>query len=206
LAHRERLGYRQGPHQEKSFFCLENDHLQLFGLDTGKMSSNFPLQVRQDLSTLTPEEEAWFRQKVFESNKSMILFTHHQYFSAYWNFLCPEKNNYFDDLLKKTGRKYSAWMWGHEHRLSVYEDHDPVYNPHCIGHGAYPEDSYDNFSQPSHRIIPGYVPRQSPNGIHANGFIILNLKGGLPIHTQYFQVFRHDGTVQEQPSRSILLR
>jgi Calcineurin-like phosphoesterase len=114
-----------------SYFCLQNDHWQLLGLDTA-------YEDRQ----LAGEQVQWVIDKqqgdsrARRQRKTMLL-THHQPFSAF-----EEVKHPFLEQLKPAFdvRPVDAWLWGHEHMCCVYQ---PNLMPYlgfgsCIGHGGVP--------------------------------------------------------------------
>jgi len=110
-----------------SYFCLQNSHWQLLGLDTAFVNAD-----------LAGNQAAWVAEKLRESDRKTMLLTHHQPFSAYNPKLKPP-------FLKRLQpafavRPLDAWLWGHEHRCYVYDDYYAPYLKFgsCIGHGGVP--------------------------------------------------------------------
>lgn len=118
-----------GGHQSRSYFCLESKALQLqiLALDTGYNSSNFTLPLgseKMDYTTYLDDAQAeWAQERLLSAkndNLRTIVLTHHQYFSAFWS-----KQAYNSTLGRQIlgpGQPITAWIWGHEHRVSVYQD------------------------------------------------------------------------------------
>merc|ERR1711974_193598 len=99
---------------------LENKYWRVIGLDTGYHSYGFLLNSR---NTSQPDAVVdWLVNdvKINDPNdkRGILLFTHHQFLSA---FDSPIKYTaqQLADLLPK-GRQF-VWLWGHEHRLSFYK-------------------------------------------------------------------------------------
>lgn len=129
--------------QKASYFCLENDHWRIIGLDTGYNSVGIPLleYIFKPKCGLHDDLMNWLEQtlNLKKDKRGLVLLTHHQYSSA------------FEEEYKKAaeqlatiigGNRKVLWLWGHEHRLAVYgkfkRDYGiPAYG-RCIGHGGMP--------------------------------------------------------------------
>ena len=143
-----RMGIKEGEKnwvQESGFFCLENKHWRIIGLDTGYHS------VKDTFIKLTLGQDArlddvmleWLKSKVQpfapNDNRGIILLTHHQPKSAFEGFY----NRIVQQLIPVFGDKRSfIWFWGHEHRLAFYgvdaqKDVLKAFG-RCIGHGGMP--------------------------------------------------------------------
>jgi hypothetical protein len=116
-----------------SYFLLENNDWQIFGLDT----SFDPRDFTGNIGELYGEQAAWVANKrATVGNKKCLMLTHHQPFSAYE----PVAEN-----LERRLRPISAagqidvWFWGHEHLCAVYDKHDNIRYPVLLGHGGFPE-------------------------------------------------------------------
>ena len=157
------LGTCKMSKQKASFFCLQNKHWRVIGLDTGYNSSGLFFTVLNSLSKI--KSIKWFRKvpyfkpscrlepKLLEwlsavvkdnpdgTRPATILLSHHQYYSG------------FDDWYRIPGQQLATlfdknqqmlWFWGHEHRLALY-DAFRVKNGidaygRCVGHGGMPVD------------------------------------------------------------------
>jgi len=143
-----------GAGQWASFFCLENKHWRIIGLDTGYNSTRFewdkvPVLQRskwlRKTTSFKPECAlpepllAWLRSSVNPDGdkRGLILLSHHGPHSAFegW-YQIPSKQ------LAKLIHRPVIWMWGHEHRLAIYEkfgvkDGIEAYG-RCLGHGGMP--------------------------------------------------------------------
>jgi len=129
--------------QKASFFCLQNAYWRVIALDTGYNSVGFPLieQVFQPDCALPDPLLTWLRDVARQKNdkRGIVLLSHHQYCSR------------FDDLFVKPAEQLAEfidrpviWLWGHEHRLAIYEKYQTgsgitAYG-RCIGHGGMPID------------------------------------------------------------------
>ena len=126
------LGDRRFKNQENSsFFSLENDKWLLLGLDTAYHENRF-----KDPHDLYGNQNEWVYKKLSEAkDKTGILMTHHQPFSAYdegGEKILDKLRNSLDEKLVQ------AWFWGHEHRCAFYEPRENIKYPRCIGHGGIP--------------------------------------------------------------------
>ncbi len=106
--------------QQASYFCLENEHWRIIGLDTGYNSLRGFLGLRANTRLkLTDQQMDWLRETVQPSDdkRGIILLSHHQCFSAF------EKDEFqaiIPQLASLLGGRDVLWFWGHEHRLSFY--------------------------------------------------------------------------------------
>jgi hypothetical protein len=127
--------------QQASYFCLENEHWRIIGLDTGynSLKGIFGLSANTGLK-LPDQQMDWLRETVRpgDDKRGIILLSHHQCFSAF------EKDEFqaiIPQVAPLLGGRNVLWFWGHEHRLSFYG-----YNElgsggcfaRCIGHGGMP--------------------------------------------------------------------
>jgi hypothetical protein len=116
-----------------SFFRLSNAFWDIAGLDTSwdpNVLSDGQKGVLHDPQAAVLE--GWAK----ESDRKLMLLSHHQLVSAYdlgdLGTVLPFK---LQSLLE-SGR-ISAWLWGHEHRCMAFEGAQvPVMR--CIGHGGIP--------------------------------------------------------------------
>jgi hypothetical protein len=135
--------------QKSSYFCLENEHWRIIGLDTGEHSISMPVieYFWPPQTYIDPKAIDWLKDQVKIYDKAdtrgLIILTHHQICSA------------FDDIFPKpaeqlskamdTAKRDVIWLWGHEHRLATYDLRytDPnMLNgwARCIGNGGMPEE------------------------------------------------------------------
>ena len=147
-------GGEWGAGQWASFFCLENKHWRIIGLDTGYNSTRFEwgklpgLQRSKWLRKTTlfkpgcalPEPLIeWLKSSVNPDGdkRGLILLSHHGPHSAFegW-YQIPARQ------LAKLIHRPVIWIWGHEHRLAIYEKYSvkdgiEAYG-RCVGHGGMP--------------------------------------------------------------------
>jgi hypothetical protein len=139
-------GYIQGA----SFFNLIGKTWQLQAMDTGYYDSDL-FQVQYDITQLNESEAEWHVEQIqagLAAGRKVILFSHHQLFSALLNIgkksaskppaqdpnFNPNLLNSFQAVLSQV----SAWFWGHEHLLEVYGAYQGLSIGRCIGHSAFP--------------------------------------------------------------------
>jgi hypothetical protein len=136
--------------QKAGFFCLENQHWRIIGLDTGYTSVGVPIVeffVKPDCK-LSNEQVAWLINDVKLNNpndkRGLIILSHHQYFSAFeGGEAFPKPAKQLAELMGEARAKMPViWYWGHQHLLSFYKLNNigsgiPAYG-RCIGHGGMP--------------------------------------------------------------------
>jgi hypothetical protein len=107
-----------------SFFSLVTPDWQIMGLDTGWRDGG-----------LQDPQATWVNDAARDSNRKLLLLSHHQLFSVY-----EQKEGELDDKLRpalESGR-VRGWFWGHEHRCMTYAPHAGVAYGRCVGHGGVP--------------------------------------------------------------------
>lgn len=113
--------------QSSSCFAFQNARWLLVGLDTG-----------YDDHDLAQDQAGWLRGLVRDAgDRKVVLFSHHQPFSGLES-QGPKLVSKLGDLLQ--ARRIFAWYWGHEHRCTIFDRHQPwgLFG-RCIGHGGMPE-------------------------------------------------------------------
>lgn len=171
-----------------SCFAWENDHFLFLGLDTA-----------YEEHAIGAEQSRWIHERAqAASGKRLILFSHHQPFSAF------ETDGArlvaaLGELLS-SGR-VAAWYWGHEHRCVFFEKHVKWSMwGRCIGHGGYPE-VRDKFAEPPEstnadgsswmHVESGRAPgawvldgpnqyvKENPARYGPNGYVALHFEGSV---------------------------
>jgi hypothetical protein len=117
-----------------SFFRLKNAFWDIAGLDTSWDSDVLTLGQKAVLHDPQAKIlEGW----AAESDRRLMLLSHHQLVSAYdLGDLGTELPYKLQTLLK--GKRISAWIWGHEHRCVGFVDTLDVPFMRCVGHGGIP--------------------------------------------------------------------
>jgi predicted phosphodiesterase len=160
-----------GP-QKTSFFCLETPEWRIIGLDTGYNSvgtfllGSIPIIKKIPWfganCALQDELLTWLETNVNpkQNKKPTMLLSHHQYFSAYSDEAFGKPAAQLKDFFE--GQQV-VWLWGHEHRLSIYGLSDPSGDiqcyARCMGHGGMPVEAgsgYDRGKAP----LAYFDPRQ----------------------------------------------
>lgn len=182
-----------GQTQRASFFALESEHWRILGLDTGYNSTGVPilgsLPLLQSVKSiggdahLEPAILDWLRTNVRprERRKATIILSHHQYFTAFPDEVFPKPaaqlHEFFD------GQEV-IWLWGHEHRLAIYDLFSPddsirCYG-RCMGHGGMPvETAKPHLNRAPLTYFDARTNYDIGNGICAgwNGFVNLTMDG-----------------------------
>ena len=110
--------------EHSSFFSLETPHWDILGLDT----------AWDDHGLREPQPE-WVQSKLDESDRKLMLLSHHPLFSAY-EAVGPLLLTALERPLA-SGR-VKTWFWGHEHRCMLFKPHQGVPYARCVGHGGVP--------------------------------------------------------------------
>lgn len=186
--------------QSASYFCLEAEYWLVFGLDTGYHSGGMPGFTAVPGVNGIPflNVDARFDSKMVDwlriaidtlrakgsGKKSVLILTHHQPISSFEHaFQKPAQQ------LAELGfldRQEFVWLYGHEHRLTVYKKQTIATSltayPRCIGHGGMPVE-VTTLKHPDSNILY-YDPRQHPidqddpeTKVGYNGHVVLLLDG-----------------------------
>jgi len=130
--------------QQAAYFCLETDHWRILGLDTGYNSIGIPgleLTGWFPPSCRFPKKMMdWLSKINFSDDKGTLIFTHHQYITAFdeQEYIKPAQQ--LSALLGED--REIIWIWGHEHKFAAYhkvkvKDGVTAFG-RCIGHGGTP--------------------------------------------------------------------
>src|SRR5258708_3702220 len=119
------MGIYSGRHtvlrQEASFFCMENEHWRIIGLDTGYDSLRGFLGLRPRINLkLHDKQLAWLTDTVqlHKDRRGIVFLSHHQCISG---FEKDEFQTIVSQLAPLLGEERTIlWFWGHEHRLAFY--------------------------------------------------------------------------------------
>ncbi|CAG5069715.1 hypothetical protein DYBT9623_02452 [Dyadobacter sp. CECT 9623] len=132
--------------QQAGFFCLENDDWRIIGIDTAYTSVGRPLLeiISPPDCHLKKEQVEWLRDVVKlgdkEDKRGLVFLSHHPYLSAFREEY-PKPGAQIRELLGEADRPI-VWIWGHDHRLVIYDmvknGDGPVAYGRCIGHGGLP--------------------------------------------------------------------
>ncbi|MCF0053776.1 metallophosphoesterase [Dyadobacter sp. LJ53] len=173
--------------QQAGFFCLENAHWRIIGIDTGYTSVGRPF-----IEILSPpdchlkkEQVAWLRDVVQLGNpddrRGIVFLSHHPYISSFReDYAKPGEQ--IRELMGQVNRPV-IWMWGHDHRLVVYNlgtnGKGPQAYGRCIGHGGLPVETAMPTAKDLDKV--GYYDRRvrkviKRHSLGYNGFARLLLK------------------------------
>jgi hypothetical protein len=146
--------------QAATYFCLQNEHWSLIGIDTAyhsvkwaglegvvRLINKVPIlkttRWAQSLKTKLPKEIlAWLRVILADQSRAIILLSHHQDITTLdRRGSHPKPREQISRLLQ--GRRRILWLCGHGHRLEIHDDSaDEQHAPNVtvlsrtVGHGA----------------------------------------------------------------------
>ncbi len=169
------------PAQNASFFQLQTtDNLwQFLGMDTGHNSESFGNYLpafgdaNANYGPSVNADEAQCLQKGIDGfHGNTILLSHHQLFSANAKIngagAIKGGNEYRNDYLMSYFRsrfaKVSAWFWGHEHALGIFQD--GLYGlpkGRLIGNSGYEERWDQDPYTVNNQLTPYHQPLITPN-------------------------------------------
>jgi hypothetical protein len=135
--------------QPQPFFCLENTHWRVIGLDTayndGRLKPSGP-------NNAMSAQWNWLIDLLkSDTGKATILLSHHQPVSAHADEFRDSAGlrGDIDELLATVGIDQDAifgWFFGHEHRCALYDDNATGYNARLIGNGCVPHQAQDELA------------------------------------------------------------
>lgn len=174
-----------------SHFSIENDHWQMLGLDSSYAEHDF-----------AGSQEQWLTEKLLADRRTMLL-SHHQPVSAYAKNV-PQVMAEKVQAALPAGRSIDAWLWGHEHRCTVYENPAPYLKfGSCSGNGGVPLLLPDP-PLSAQSAGPGYAPAswtyQGAEVVDGNdwlrfGFLVLDFDGP---HLRLRYVDEHNTVVHSE--------
>jgi hypothetical protein len=179
-----KLGVRGAPRgQRASYFCLENDHWRIIALDTSYNSVGAPIleHFLQPNSSLPAPLIDWLRTVVEprpDDTRGIVILSHHQYVSRF-DHCYPKPAQQLAEFFSRP----VLWLWGHEHRLAIYEEASMPGGVtafgRCIGHGGMPVDVPPKI--PLHDFAVEFIDeRLYPNDenliVGYNGFATMTLR------------------------------
>jgi hypothetical protein len=179
--------------QVASFFCLQSDHWRIIAIDTGYNSVGLPIlglipglreiPVVGGDCRLEPALLDWLRDEVGAKSNPMptVLLSHHQYFTAFPEENHPRPANQLAEFFE--GQEI-VWLWGHEHRLGIYEKYRTseglTFYGRCIGHGGMPvELAEPDITRAPLALFDGNRSHVLDDGtpVGENGFVVLSIAG-----------------------------
>jgi hypothetical protein len=178
--------------QSASYFGLFNQKWQILALDTAYVDhvltspSDSRLQNQFD----------WAVDKLKDPTRSSIVLTHHQPFSAYQ----PEQDDAArlrDDISRLDiaiqPRTIFAWLFGHEHRCTIYDDNFNDFKARLIGNGCIPHtpQAPPDIAPPVPYVSINRAARPDGSGYAISGFVLLTLAGA----NMKVEYINEDGTL-----------
>jgi hypothetical protein len=178
------LGVRGSPEgQRASYFCLENDHWRILALDTAYDSIGAPLieHFFESDCALPNKLVEWLRNVVRprpDDPRGIVILSHHQYVSRF-DHCYPKPAQQLAEFFSRP----VLWLWGHEHRLAIYNEAampgGVTAFGRCIGHGGMPVDLPP--AEPLHDYTVEFVDKRVyPNDenlkVGFNGFAQMTLQ------------------------------
>lgn len=166
--------------QKASYFGLFNQNWQFLGVDTAYVDHRLTSTDEPGLQ----QQFIWIVDKLRDTTRSSIVLSHHQPFSAF----LPEHDN-ASGLRDDISKLYEAagadrpgiifgWLFGHEHKCTIYDDSFSDYKARLIGHGCIPHSIPDPPAEPP---IPftsmNQTPKPDGSGFAISGFVSLELNG-----------------------------
>jgi Calcineurin-like phosphoesterase len=127
--------------QPQSFFCLQNQHWRIIGLDTAYAGGHLKPSGPND--PITTQWDWLVNLLRTGPKRANIFLTHHQPVSAHrqeFSDSAPLRAE-IQELLSMNGIGQDAifgWFFGHEHRCAAYDDRATPYNARLIGNGCIP--------------------------------------------------------------------
>ena len=125
-----------------------------------------------------PDEIVWMKDKVNNAGgRKTILLSHHQLFTAFEQIGGAPINGKLMAQVQDILPKLTAWMWGHEHNLVIYEKYLNVLG-RCIGHGAFPV-SANQLQNPPNAGVPiaKVTLAADSDGFYRHGYVIMKIDG-----------------------------
>lgn len=108
--------------QKASYFAIQNNDWIFIAMDTGVHDFK-PLEHGAGATYLMPTEAVWVNNLVASrGNKKVVFLSHHPLFSAYDPIGGSAVNTVLLSQITDSLPSISAWFWGHEHRLGIYDE------------------------------------------------------------------------------------
>ena len=184
------LGMKSSPGQIASFFCLEAGGWRIIAIDTGYNSVGLPIfSLIPGLDNIPfvggdcHLERAlldWLKESVkpLENPRPTVILSHHQYFSAFGDHAYTKPATQLREFFPT---QEVIWIWGHEHRLAIYDkfskDGGVTAFGRCLGHGGMPVELGTPKDQPAPQLYDARVQILS-DGTAAgkNGFVLVTIE------------------------------
>jgi hypothetical protein len=223
-----RFGVAPGPNQfagqPAPFFCLLSERWTILALDTGYDS----LQTRwykrffslhpNNVDLVIPDQQLeWLRANphIFRPDKGIVLLAHHQYITAFGDeseFPGPAAQ-----MKEFLGNREVLWLWGHEHRFSMYNRYASPDGKHitaygrCIGNGSMVDEHLEirkldpakalsrGLELYDFRVADTFHFDDKPLGIGYNGFAQLTVRAD-SLEITYWGAYSNGHDRRKEPS------
>lgn len=124
--------------QKASYFCIENPHWRIIGLDTGYNSAEMEFGPIKPSCHLEPTQLRWLELLNLKGDtRGLIFLSHHGPWSDF-ETAYPVPAEQISPFLNRP----ALWFWAHEHRVAVYglcaTRRTVPFLGRCIGHGGMP--------------------------------------------------------------------
>ncbi|MBI1803213.1 MAG: metallophosphoesterase [Ignavibacteriae bacterium] len=202
------------PIQEASFFCLRNSDWQLQGMDTGYYDHDL-FKVDEDLTHLHDSEVAWHLDKITNAGeRKIILFSHHQFFSAFQAIGGLSYNKHLQASFAEplAAGRITAWFWGHEHLLQIYGPYLSLQKGRCIGYSAFPMLIEPNPYKVRYPVVPlvtdplqpgEFIKLGKSSEVYNHGYAVMTLYGRETKQESYVSYYEIPG---DGSSKTSMLR
>jgi hypothetical protein len=169
--------------QQASYFAIQNNDWLFIAMDTG-VHDYKPLQFGGGSTFLVTSEAQWVNNLVAnKGNKKVVLLSHHPLFSAFDPISGSSVNSVLLSQLQASIPNVTAWFWGHEHRLAIYDPFQGLERGRCLGHAAVPVfadaagDPPKFTDVPLHKESGEVLETGQEDGLFKHGFAIMKLNG-----------------------------
>jgi hypothetical protein len=152
-------------------------------MDTG-VHDYKPLQFGGGSTFLVPSEADWVNNLIAnKGNKKVVLLSHHPLFSAFDAISGSSVNSVLLSQVQTSLPNVTAWFWGHEHRLGIFDSFQGLARGRCLGHAAVPVFADATGDPPKFTDVPLHkengelLEMGQEDGLFKHGFAIMNLNG-----------------------------
>jgi len=171
----------QDKQQLRSYFCLETPVWRILAIDTGYNADTLLGNCKLEDNLIN-----WLATVVdpVKNRKPTILLSHHQWFSDFGD---GDYDTPAGQLAKFLQKQEIVWIWGHEHRLSLYNKYKEggiTLYARCVGHGGMPVETgdptenthyveyYDGMPERTRKLDDGTV-------VGLNGYVQMVIQGSV---------------------------
>jgi len=168
--------------QKASYFGLRNDNWQILAFDSAYIEHRLlPPDEAQQVDARLKSQWDWLVDKMQKSKLPTILLSHHEPVSAFATEFADGQNLRADyqKFVKAAGRGVFGWIFGHEHRCTIYDDPNVPYFARLIGHGCIPHapSPADQQPEPGCTAFSSMNNRANDDGDAVAGFALMTFNG-----------------------------